>query len=119
MDVSDEGKRASEIITLHLIANNEHVGKWVAIRLSDGGSDGVLYDSRANAIRFQLHEQQCMYVKIPPDGMPAEHATRFLEIHRMIYDAGYRLIDPDRPDVEAIIPERIEELLPYLRRNQG
>jgi hypothetical protein len=111
----DIGKRASEVITLHVLGGN--AGKWVALRLSDGGSDGIPYDTRGDAIKHQFHEQLCCYVRVPIDGMPPEHAARFIEINRALYDAGYRLADPDMPG-EPIYPERLEDIEPWIR-NRG
>lgn len=93
---SDEARRASDAVNLALVANAEASGRWIAIRLSDGGSDGVLYDRKADAVRHQLHETQCAYVKIPPTGMTPRQAAVFLTFNRQLYAAGYRLQDPDR-----------------------
>jgi hypothetical protein len=71
------------------------IGCWLAIRLSDGGSDNVPYPTRADAIRHQLHETQCAYVKVPPGGMQPGEADVYLEYHRDLYDAGFRLPDPE------------------------
>ncbi len=102
--ISDAARRCSDAVRLHIAAGM--AGKWAAIRLSDGGSDGTAYDSRADAIRHQLHETQCAYVKIPLDDMPPDHAERFLAFHRKAYDAGFRLTDPD---------DRREPVMPYTR----
>lgn len=101
---SDAAKRCSDTVRLHIVAGA--AGKWAAIRLADGGSDNVAYDTRADAIRHQLHETQCAYVKIPPDDMPPEHAESYLAFHRKAYDAGFRLTDPD---------DRREVVMPYTR----
>ena len=109
----DLGKRASDTIHLHILGGN--VGRWVALRLNDGGSDGIPYDTRRDAIRHQLHEQYCCYVKIPPDGMAPNDAMRFILVNRAIYAAGYRLTDPD-DDREVIPPMTNEETLALLNR---
>ena len=101
---SDAAKRCSDMIRLHIVAGQ--AGRWAAVRLSDGGSDGVAYDSRPDAIRHQLHESQCAYVKIPRDDMPPEHAERYLAFHRLAYEAGFRLVDPE---------DRREVIMPYTR----
>lgn len=88
---SDEARRAADTLNLHVAGGAG--GRWVAIRLSDGGSDGVTYDTRAEAIRHQLHESQCAYMRVS-SATPAETAT-FLAYNRQAYDAGYRLPDPD------------------------
>lgn len=102
----DIGRRAHDVISLHVIGGN--VGKWVALRLADGGSDGIPYDTRRDAIKHQLHEQLCCYVKVPADGMPADHALRFILINRALYAQGFRLADPDMPG-EPIYPMTDEE----------
>jgi hypothetical protein len=109
--LADAGRRASEVISLHILGGN--VGKWVAIRLADGSSDGIPYDSRADAVNHQLHEQLCCYVKVPPDGMPPVDAVRFILINRALYDAGYRIADPDMPG-EPIYPATREEEIAWI-----
>lgn len=84
------------------------IGQWLAIRLSDGGYDGVAYEHRADAVRHQLHETQCAYVRIPPGGMTPREAEAFLGYHRALYDAGFRL-----PDPEFALP-----LMPLTRKDQ-
>lgn len=101
-----EAQRASDIVNGHLAEHGfDAVGKWVALRLSDGGSDGNLYDSKAEAIRFQLHEKQCVYTQLLPEGMSVRAAQSFLNTHRQFYGAGMNLADPDRM-VE--VPQREE-----------
>lgn len=94
---SDAARRASDIINTHIAALGWHSrGKWVAIRLSDGGSDDVVYDSRADAVRHQLHETQCCYVQLPPTGTTPMEMESFLAFNRKLYDNGMRLQDPER-----------------------
>jgi len=93
---SDAAKRASSAVNIHLAgAGFDAIRKWVAVRLADGGSDLVLYDTKRDAVRHQLHEQQCAYVSIPPGGMSPCEAESFIAMHRKMYDAGMRLTDPD------------------------
>jgi len=88
----------------HIVAGHE--GRWVAIRLSDGGSDGNTYDTREDAVRHQLHETLCAYAVVRPDDMSPKAAEAFLRVHREIYDAGYRLAD---------VPKGYAPLLPQQR----
>lgn len=98
---SDEARRCSEAVNIHLQTQGHWaIGRWVAIRLSDGGSDMVMYDKKADAVRHQLHEFQCAYVCIPPHGMSAKDAEGFLRVTRHMYDKGVRLADPDKPVIE-------------------
>lgn len=103
----DEARRCADIVNLHLAAG--HAGRWCAIRLSDGGSDSVVYDTRAEAIRHQLHETQCMYIKIPPTSVTAREVAVMLTLYRQAYAAGFRISGPDDPR-ELILPDRIEDL---------
>jgi hypothetical protein len=100
-EAEQSAARCSDIIRQHIV--NGNAGRWAAIRLSDGGSDGIAYESKALAVRFQLHEFQCAYVKIPADDMSPRHALSFLRINRNLYDAGFRISDPDR---EVILPDK-------------
>jgi hypothetical protein len=123
--VDDAAKRAYDVVAglatfmPHDVRTKQ--SPWVAIRLSDGGSDGVAYDSKQDAVRHQLHEQQCAYFsfRTAPNGFrTAKEAAMFLEFHRQAYDAGMRLVDPDDagggPDL--IMPDRREHLHGQLRR---
>jgi hypothetical protein len=125
--------RCSDIIRTHIVAGSR--GKWAAIRLSDGGSDGVAYDcagvlceryqrgrgctGRADAVRHQLHERQCAYVRIPWDDMSPRAAAAVLRFHRQVYAAGLSLPDPDDHNVQPLMPncnEAVSATLRGLRR---
>ena len=93
---SDAARRASDAVNLHYsVLGFDAVGKWVAVRLSDGRSDGVLYDSKREAVRHQADERLCAFIRISPGGMNACRAESFLKMSRMARDAGFRLADPD------------------------
>jgi hypothetical protein len=95
---SDAAKRCSDAVNLHLTAIGfDAVNRVVAIRLADGGSDHVLYDNKRDAVRAQSDEQLCAYVFIPPNGMNQCRAESFMITNRKLYDAGFRLADPDSP----------------------
>lgn len=91
----DRTRHAWDEIALHTQAlGTEANGHWVAIRLSDGGSDGIAYPSKTRAVRGQLHEHQCAYICIHPFGeMSHADIHRYLELNEQIYDAGGRLSD--------------------------
>lgn len=97
--IPDYARRCADIINDLRASHefNELCNKWVAIRLSDGGSDKTLYDSKADAIRHQLHEQQCAYISFRNlmNGITAREAKVFLDFTRQAYDSGMRLVDPD------------------------
>lgn len=112
--ISDAGKRASEIVTMHAIAGG--AGKWAALRLHDGGSDNVLYDSRTDAIRHQYSEEYCAYVMVAPGGMTAREGTEWLSFNRALYDAGWHLADPDHAVID---PVRLEDAQSKMRQLQA
>lgn len=93
--VTDRGKRLAEAVRVARAAGGE--GRWIAARLSDGGTDGAVYDDRAAAVRHQLHETQCAYLKVPPAPMPDHEASGWLDLNERAYDAGMRLEDPAGP----------------------
>lgn len=93
----DRTRRAWEVIQLHYAAQGDAAaGWWVAIRMSDGGSDGELYRSKLEAIHYQLHERQCTYLCLHPFGdMSVREVHEFIEISEKIYNAGGRLDHTD------------------------
>jgi hypothetical protein len=94
---SDAAKRVSDTYRLHSVAlGNDAIGKWFAVALHDGTSDGVLYDNRRDAVRHQHHnEQWYAFVCIAPGDMPICDAEAFIDTARKLYDAGFRMTDPD------------------------
>lgn len=105
----DRTRRAWDVLNTHRAAVPlaELGGWWVAIRLSDGTSDGNLYRSKPEAVRFQLHETQCAYLCIPPFGeMPIGELHGWLRVVESIYDGGGRLSDVDTHVVDTHMPIR-------------
>ena len=100
--LSDAAKACANTVTMHALAGG--AGRFVAIRLADGGSDNVLYDTRQDAINHQLHETQCAYICIPPCGMTTKDAAEYLTLNRNLYDAGWHMCDP-----QMITPVRKED----------
>jgi len=100
--IIDAAKRASDAINKAIVENGFDMvtHKWLAIRLSDGGTDGVLYDTKRDAVRRQSNEFQCAYVALRNlrQGAKPEEMARFLQFNRDAYDAGFRLPDPDSND---------------------
>lgn len=93
----DAARRCSDAVTMQLTVHGfSAAGKWIAVRLADGGSDAKLYDTKQQAIDHQIHENLCAYICIVPTGMPVQDALSFLRTTRRLYDAGMRLSDPDR-----------------------
>lgn len=107
--VTERGRRLAEHVRAARAIGGE--GRWIAARLSDGATDGTVYDTKADAVRHQLHETQCAYMVVPPAPMPEAEATAWLELHDKMYAAGFRLSDPDQR--QGILTR---ELMPGLNR---
>ena len=105
----EAAERMHDAIKLHfLVLSLEEMlsGRWVAIRLSDGGSDNTVYDTRADAMRFQLHPTQCLYLRlVPPAPPPATACDVLLWYVRGAYDRGWR---PDENVDDLIFPHATE-----------
>jgi hypothetical protein len=115
---TDAAKRMADSVNVHWHALGwDSIGKWVAIRLSDGGSDGNLYLTKQEAVRFQLHEQQCAYVKLVRDQMSVCEAQIYLAFNRQAYDNGFRMADPDSKTGgrDLILSNRVETRISALR----
>lgn len=110
----DRARRCSDAVTLALLGQGRGVvGRWLAVRLSDGGTDGNVYDRKSDAARHQLHPQQCAYVCIPLGGMTQRQAHTYLRFIEGLYAAGCDLADPDQ---HVHMPARREAVAPMLRR---
>jgi hypothetical protein len=86
---SDAARRISDSVNLHLLADPDgNHKKWCAFRLSDGTTDGVVYDDPVAAADHQLHYKQCAYIQILRGGISAKAASVMLGYYRAVYDAG-------------------------------
>lgn len=107
----DAAHRMADTIRLHqtMLSTDELMaGRYVAIRLSDGGSDGHAYESRAEAATYQRHEaSRCGYFRVPLHPMGPAICDVLLWYVRQCYDAGSR----QDPAHQIIIPTRAEDLL--------
>ena len=104
---SDAAKRISDATHLHRAAMGwDSVGKFIAVRLSDGTGGNTLYDSHYDAVRMHPSESDLYcYIKLRLEGMSICDAEIFLKIARQAHDAGFRLTDPDkRSNNRTLIP---------------
>lgn len=102
--IPDWAKAVSASVNQHVV--DGHSRSWAAYRLTDGGTDGTAYDTRHDAIGHQLHSQQCVYIRIPFDGMTPVAAFRYMTLIREAYDRGYRPEVSDDRDIA--LPNTIE-----------
>jgi len=118
----DSAKRLSGIVNSMVVIHplEAIINSWIAVRLSDGGTDGVLYDSRLEAVKHQAHETQCAYLSLrsSPAGMPVNEAYAYLKFHRYAYDAGYVFTDPEKPNggMDMYMPTPYEDVKSQIRR---
>jgi hypothetical protein len=99
-DHADAAKRVSDTYNLHRTASGllGTVGKVFAVALSDGTSDGVLYDTMADAIRHQRHNAKWYaYLRVGREGMTPCNAASLLKLHRDADAAGLKFVDRDDP----------------------
>lgn len=99
-EIVDSARRAADIVNGYrsFLDWDELKNKWLAIRLSDGGYDGNLYDNKRDAVRHQSNEFLCAYLcyrNAGPGASPWQELAIFLQDNRDRYDHGQRLPDPD------------------------
>jgi len=79
---SDAAKRLSDTYCLH-VAAGARKGGVIAVKLSDGTSDGTVYDSRYDAVRHQHHnERWYAFLRIGAGHMTVCEAASLLMFHR-------------------------------------
>lgn len=119
IQIGDAAKRMSGIINglLTFMQPWDLRTKWIAIRLADGGHDGVLYDSREDAIRHQIDERFCSYVCMGSmlSGAKPLDCAIYLEFHRQAYDSDMRLHEPEAP--QLIMPTAVYDRITGRLRN--
>lgn len=106
----DAARRLADTVALHqtvLSFDEILAGRFMAVRLSDGGSDNTAYETRAEAIEHQRHNaSRCFYPRIPLERWSAATCDVLLWYARGVYDAGHR----EDPAHQLIVPERLEQL---------
>ena len=96
-DHSDAAKRVSDQYNLHRVAGgHDAIGRVFAARLSDGKSDGELYDNKLHAVLHQRHDERFYgYLRINPASMTPCDAEGFLRMHRGAERRGLPNADRD------------------------
>jgi len=80
---SDAARRISDRVNQAIA--DRHAGRWMAFALEDGSTDGVIYDSKAAAIRYHRNKyREHCYLRIPWDSCPVRAAEAFLHVHRQL-----------------------------------
>ena len=90
VQITDAAKRMSGIVNVRILCTpfDQLSRSWMAFKLEDGSSDGTLYDTKEDAIRFQLHETMCAYLcmRQAMGGINPRDCQIFLNMHRYIYE---------------------------------
>lgn len=99
-ELLEAAKRASDLANSYLTwyPPFDIRNKWLAFKLEDGTSDGVLYDTKREAVRHQ-HGNEQWYAFFPfrncLGGTNAREMAIFLLWNRDAYNNGMRMPDPD------------------------
>ena len=106
----DAAKRFADTVALHQLALTKDeilARRFIAVRLADGGTDGVVYDSRESAIRAQTNSpSRCGYFQIPLERWSVETCDTLLWYVRATYDGGHR----EDPAHQLVISNQIENM---------
>lgn len=99
-DLWDAGQRISDAINQKIADHGwwDIRNKFMAFALADGHTDGVLYDTKRDAVRHQKNnEKQYVFVTFRSLGGGArpKDCAILVKFNRDLYKAGYRMPDPD------------------------
>ncbi len=119
MGHSDAARRMADIYNLHRIGmGHDAIGKWFAVRLTDGTSDDTLYDDKQSCVRHQKHNEMFYnFVRIVPSSMKVCDAELLLRTARTLHEKGIRIADPDhkRGGLEVIKRSTVEDQMANAR----
>lgn len=99
--VTDAAKRMSDHINGMLTFHTPWAirNKFMAFRLTDGWSNGDIYDTKRDAIRFNDEHRFAFFCfRAAMGGVKAKDCQLFLNINRHAAENGGHLADPDRAD---------------------
>jgi len=121
----DAAKRFQEALWVHQFAQGLEAlvaGRYMAVSLTDGSSDGVAYESRDEAVNKQTSNgdgNRVLYFRIPLERLTIRHVDSLLWYARGTYTAGYRPVGVHERSGGALhIPSTVEDLHPGPRVNR-
>jgi hypothetical protein len=110
LGIPDDAKRLADAVNLHIHAQgNDAAFKAMAFRLEDGSSDGVLYDTRDDALRGVDSKPGVWGVlQIPPTGTtPVEMVSALKWARFTFYKLGR---SASAPGPMPIMPTKRQDL---------
>lgn len=121
-ELLDAAARMRDAVNLHVLTGSLGVRErhlcWVAIRLSDGRSDGNLYESRADAVRHTTNlEKGWFYVKVGAEQMGDREAVIVLQQARQAFSRG--VIFAEEQVVTTMLPELMAPFIPNTLEKLG
>lgn len=103
----DAAKRMSDIVRLHqsMMSKDEILAvRFIGIRLSDGGSNGMVYETHADAVNDHRNEpSRCVYFPIPLETWTPKICDVLLWWVTNAYNNGYR----EDPAHALILPNSV------------
>lgn len=103
---SDAARRISDAVKQAIV--DGHRNRWLAFALDDGTSDGVVYDTKADAIRFHGNKYRgYLYLRVPWDTLTERGAEVFLTVHRQLKALGQHP-DDEMAKHEFMLDNRLE-----------
>lgn len=104
----DSAKRMRDAIAVHRLAlsNDEIVaGRYIGVRLTDGGTDGQAYESKAEVVKHQAYGYRYVAMRIPPITLSVAACDSLLFWMRCADRNGFRQDEVH----EMRLPNLIEE----------
>lgn len=120
---SDAAKRFADNYNLHKAAGM--VCGWIAVALADGSSDGNVYDTREDAVRFMFpNERWFFYCCLQQPSLTICAAESLLRYRRIMNEVEGPHTDRDAPHgglevIQRLSVEDIEAQIRAVRTGQG
>ena len=101
-------KKVRDTIALHQVAlDRDEIlrGRYIAVKIIDGGSDNTAYDTRDDAYRHHLYSTDYAYLQIPLERWSEYVCDWALWYTATRYKAGFK----PEPHLALIMPLRMED----------
>lgn len=113
--ITDAAKRMCDHINAKVVFTpwDQLVNGFMAFNLGDGHSDGVLYDSKADAVRHTDEKRNAYWCfRQGLAGVTPKDCQLFLDVHRHAYNSGVPMAEPDvRRNPSIIVSTRDYDIM--------